>query len=244
MYRGSNASERDFGPLARLVAGPYPTHIEQNFLFDRGERGRSGHKEKVGRILTRNPKRARGAVTACMIVVSLTGSPSRAQMPAVDHARAATAPVTIPALTTIELEILSPLSSRTSKTGQVFALRLVQPIVIDGKVIVAAGTPGEGEVLNAKHSSFGGSPGMLMLIARSMTIDGRALRLRSMHIDQSGANHMGAAIATSVVVPLVGLLVQGGETNVAAGTHAMARTAEDFTIAPAPKPDATNGDVQ
>jgi len=146
----------------------------------------------------------------------------------------APAAITIPALTPVEIEVLADLSSRTSKTGQIFPIRLAQPIMIDGRIVVPAGASGEGEVLNAKRSGMGGASGMLMLIAHNLIIDGRSLPLRSMHIGQTGEDHSKEAIASGAV-PIVGVFVmfiKGGETQVAAGTHTMAKTAQDFTIAP------------
>ncbi|KUR79974.1 hypothetical protein [Novosphingobium sp. Fuku2-ISO-50] len=158
--------------------------------------------------------------------------------------------ITIPALTPVEVEVLADLSSRTTKTGQIFPIRLAQPITIDGRVVVPAGASGEGEVLDARRSGLGGASGMLMLIAHNLMIDGRALRLRSMHIGQTGEDHS-KEVAVSGAVPIVGVFVmfiKGGETQVASGTRAMAKTAEDFVISPvnaaAPKPSTTEGTNQ
>lgn len=140
--------------------------------------------------------------------------------------------VTIPALTPVIVEILTDLSSKKSKTGQLYPLRLAVPIIIDGRVVVPAGTIGEGEVLNAKSGGMSGSSGVLMLVAHDLKVDGRSLRLRSMHLAQSGSDHTRAASITGMLpyVGVLGLFVTGGETKIATGTYASAKTAEDFQI--------------
>jgi hypothetical protein len=168
--------------------------------------------------------RLSGTLTLCLTV--LAGSAAHAQ----DAPVAPTPTVVIPALTPVELEIMADLSSRTAKSGQLFPLRLAEPVVIDGRVLIPAGALGEGEVLDAKRAGMGGSGGILTLIAHTITVNGRTLRLRSMHLAQNGADHRTAAFVTSQFVPIAGLFVTGGQTQVASGTRAEAKTAEDFAF--------------
>jgi len=149
-------------------------------------------------------------------------------------AAGAAASVTIPALTPVVVEVMTDLSSKTSVAGQTFPLRLAVPIIVDGRVLVPAGATGEGEVLNAKHGGMSGSSGVLTLIAHDLKIDGRSLRLRSMHIDQQGDDRTRTAAITTALVGVFGLFVKGGETVVPHGTFAAAKTAEDFIIAAPP----------
>lgn len=159
-------------------------------------------------------------------------------------AQPAPATITIPALTPVEVEILADLGSNTSHSGDTFPLRLAKPVIINGKVVIPAGTPGEGEVLNARHNSIGGGSGMLMVVARRITVDGRSLRLRSTKFGETGDDKTDMVVATSFI-PVVGLFTfftTGGEVKAPSGTHARAKTAEDFTLPappdPAPAPDA------
>ncbi len=156
----------------------------------------------------------------------------------------APATITIPALTPVEVEILADLGSNTSHSGDTFPLRLAKPVMIDGKVAIPAGTPGEGEVLNARHNGLGGASGMLMVAARRITVDGRSLRLRSTKFGETGDDKTDMVVATSFipVVGLVTLFTTGGAVKAPSGTHARAKTAEDFTLpvppalTPAPTP--------
>ncbi len=138
--------------------------------------------------------------------------------------------LTIPALTPVSIEILAPLGSKTSKSGETFALRLAAPIVINGKEVVPAGTTGMGEVVHAKKAGGSGAPGELVLAARYLDFDGRRIKLRSMHLLAVGKDNRGAAMAASVAVGLFGLLVEGGDSSVAPGQQAQAKTAEAFAL--------------
>lgn len=149
----------------------------------------------------------------------------------------------VPKLTVVSIEVLAPVGSNISKSLDTFPIRLVDPIVIDGKVLVPAGATGVGEVVHAKKAGGGGAPGELVLAARYLDVGGQRLLLRSLHLSPSGeskirtANDM--AVAATMVVPVAAvfsLMMKGGEITVAPGTHAEARTAQDFTVEGASAP--------
>ena len=144
---------------------------------------------------------------------------------------------TIPALTPIRVEILATLGSKISKTGEIFPIRLAEPIRIGDRDLVPAGLTGEGEVIHAKKSGGSGAAGELVLAARFLDMNGRHLPLRSMKIAVAGKSHVGsvgtlavASAASPVPFGLIGFFVQGGQVTIAQGTIADAKTAETFTF--------------
>lgn len=182
------------------------------------------------------------ALAAGAMLISVDARAADDPVPAPPAATPAT--ITVPALTPVVVEILADLDSNTSHSGDSFPLKLAAAVIINNKVVIPAGTPGVGEVLNARHSGFGGGSGMLMLAARRITIDGRSVRLRSMQFGEAGEDKTIQVLATSLI-PVVGLFTlftHGGTVKVPAGTHARAKTAEDITLpappdpAPAPAP--------
>lgn len=134
---------------------------------------------------------------------------------------------------------MAPLGSRASKTGDTFAIQLIDPIMVDGAVIVPAGVTGVGEVIHAKKAGGSGAPGELVLAARYLDVGGQRLKLRSLHFATSGKSkyatveriNMAAAVAAPVL-SVVGLFMKGGETDVPPGAIAEAKTAEAMPIAP------------
>jgi hypothetical protein len=174
-------------------------------------------------------------------------TPPVAAVPPAQTATAVTPPATpapatsgtvIPALTPLKLTIGKLLVSKANKPGEFFPLTLAEPIMINGTIAIPAGTEGIGEVVESKGGGMGGSPGVLILAARYLTVDSRQLRLRSMHIARAGTNNQEAATAIAIAGGLtgsfVGLLMVGGKVTVPAGTIAEAKTAEQFTLGAAP----------
>lgn len=148
--------------------------------------------------------------------------------------------ITIPKLTPVRLELLAEMGSKISKTGQTFAIKLADPIMIDGKVIVPAGVTGQGEVIFAKGSGGSGAPGELVLAARYFDVGDRRLKLRSMQFAVAGASKYKtverieqAAIVTAPVLGVAGLFIKGKDIAFPAGTVAEAKTAEDIAFSPA-----------
>lgn len=142
---------------------------------------------------------------------------------------------TIPAMTVVQLEIDEPLGSKTSKTGQAFAIRLRNPILVDGRETVPAGTLGRGEVVHAKKGGGSGAPGELVLAARYLDVGGRRLPLRSLRFGELGSDKIATVNAMAVAsavgplpVAMLGFLITGGERTVEKGTAVTAKTAADF----------------
>lgn len=161
----------------------------------------------------------------------------------------------IPRLTIVELVIDADLGSKLSTTGATFPLHLDKPVIVDGHEVVPAGTSGQGEVIHAKKAGGSGAAGELVLAARFLTFAGRQIRLRSMRIAVAGkdatgtvdafnAASAGAAVFAPVPLGLLGFAISGKNVVVPAGTHALAKTAEDFALEtqpvspPVPPPSA------
>lgn len=143
------------------------------------------------------------------------------------------ATVTVAALTPVTIEIAAMLGSKLSKTGDTFPIRLAAPILVDGNAVIPAGTGGMGEVVHAKKGGGSGAPGELVLAARYLDVDGRRLRLRSLHVTAVGKDRIGEAGVVGVTFGVIGLLVTGGESIVPEGSIAEAKTAEAFSLIPA-----------
>lgn len=137
-------------------------------------------------------------------------------------------PVVVPPLTPVRVTIMQTMNSATSPIGSHFPITLAEPITIDGKVIVPAGITGEGEVVHADKSRFGGKPGELILAVRYLDWNGTHIPLRSLRFDVpgQGKDNGGVAAATAIAVSSVlAMFITGGEVNIPAGTVANAKVA-------------------
>lgn len=165
--------------------------------------------------------------------------PAEAPIPAatakVEPAPSASA-LTIPALTQVALEMVDPITTRTARRGDRFAIRLAQPIELPG-IFIPAGTPGHGEVVHAQKAGAAGRAGELILAARCLDVNGTCLKLRSLKIAPPHATERtDLALAVGIAAGPIGFLVSGGHREVAAGSALTALTAE---ATPWPLPAST-----
>lgn len=144
----------------------------------------------------------------------------------------------------VTLEILEPLDSSVLKRGDKFRIRLAEPAMAGGDVVIPAGTEGVGEVVHAEKSRAGGKAGELLIAARHLDHQGNLVRLRGLKLGGAGKDNTGAAIAVAIAAGPFALFVQGREIIIPAGTHAQAKIAQDFPatgvdVAPATTQSAT-----
>lgn len=135
-----------------------------------------------------------------------------------------------PIVITVEAEV----GSKISQTGQIFPIRLAQPVVVDGIEVLPAGIVGEGQVVHAKKGGMAGAGGELVLAARYLDHGGRRIALRSFkfveegdEILSRGKDNVGLASATNAVIGPLGFLIGGGNTVIAPGTTATAKIRDD-----------------
>src|SRR5262245_26195561 len=149
--------------------------------------------------------------------------------------------------TPVIIEIAEPISSKRVKRGDVFAIRLASPILLDGQVRVPAGIVGRGEVIDAAAAGPLGRPAKLLLAARYLEVDGARLPLRGFNLGTAGRDNTNTILAASFV-PYGGIcagLMRGGEPGVPAGSLGRAKPAADLAaqgvVAPRapPPPPAT-----
>lgn len=98
----------------------------------------------------------------------------------------------LPERTPIAVHLESALSSASSHAGDTFRATLDEPIVIDGKMLVARGTSATGRVLEAKPSasSLGRSlePGYLRIVLVSLNVGGRPVMIETSSIFAKGGS--------------------------------------------------------
>jgi hypothetical protein len=142
----------------------------------------------------------------------------------------------IPALTDVRIEIGSTINSQANHIGEHFPIRLVDPIVVDGKTLIPAGAAGSGDIVHADKSRFGGRPGELLLAVRYIEHAGVRIPLRSLrYVEGRGKDRGDAAMAVGIAASSVlAMFITGGEVNIPAGTHALAKTSAAVVVPPSP----------
>ena len=115
-------------------------------------------------------------MTIAAMIAASTGADAAPQDPPAAIAVRAASP-TLRAGTAIVLRTDEELRSATARAGQVVRLRVAEPIVVDGHVFVAAGTPAVAEIVKVRPSGVAGYPDSIIARLVSVDSEGRAVRL-------------------------------------------------------------------
>jgi hypothetical protein len=136
----------------------------------------------------------------------------------------------------VQVELAEQVGTTTQKAGDTFALRLAAPLIVQGHVVLRAGTPGMGEVIQASKPGMGGKAAKLVLAADYLLKDGRRLPLQGLQLGAQGKGNVEAAevigISGIVLGPIgfVGMAVQGGNVDFPKGTKAFAKLTDDTPL--------------
>ncbi|MGZ3276830.1 MAG: hypothetical protein ACXU82_06055 [Caulobacteraceae bacterium] len=139
--------------------------------------------------------------------------------------------------TVVMMELAEPVSTKTHKSGDTFAIRLAEPVVVQGQIVLPAGAKGVGEVTDAAKPGMGGKGAKLVLSVRSLTgPKGNILPLKGLQLSVNGKGHEKAATALGLggigfaPLGLAGIIMRGGDAELPAGTQATAKLASTATL--------------
>jgi len=140
--------------------------------------------------------------------------------------------------TVVKVELVDQVSSATQKQGDTFALRLAEPLIVNGQVVLRAGATGVGQVIQSSPPGIGGKPAAMVLAASYVNArHGRvpldALQLAGSGKDNSTTSHvLGIGGIAFAPLGLIGIAVQGGQVVFKSGEVASAKVASDITLPP------------
>jgi hypothetical protein len=98
-------------------------------------------------------------------------------------------PIIVPAGTPITVRLQNSISSASATPGQSFDFTLVEPLVVDGKTVAAAGAPGQGRVIAARESGRLHNAGYLRIGMASIEVNGKQVPVQSSSIFISGGRY-------------------------------------------------------
>lgn len=171
-------------------------------------------------------------ISSLVLAIALLSGQDAPAVAAPLQTPAAPRTIHLPAGSQVFVELAQPLSSKTSHTGDTFALRLIEPVKQGDTVIIPAGATGQGEVVDAGPAGIYGKQGKLNISARSLTINGQTVPIRGMNLTTSGFSQVDAATGM-MLVPYVGIaafVVRGGDIDLPAGTKGVAKLVADLDI--------------
>jgi len=174
----------------------------------------------------------RGGVLGLLCSASVWGGSASAQ-PAAAYPSPAFAAgsgcCVIPVGTPVAVQLVDPIGTKETASGTYFALKLAAPVIVDGQVVLPAGTSGVGRVVQSAKPGAGGKAAKLVLSAEYLNVPGGALPLRALKLVAIGKDQSMTANASSIggllFMPLgmIGFAVTGGDIEIPAGTAAAAK---------------------
>lgn len=194
----------------------------------------------------------------CLLATSANAQTTPPADAAVSPPAAQPAPPVAPAFvaknTPIVIEISDVVSAETAKRDDWFNLKLFEPVKLNGVIVIPAGTPGKGQVIDAAKPGMSGKPGKLVLAARYLVLNGKQIPIHALKMGLKAEDRSGGAVAASVFVGVFALAVKGGEMEVQPGSLGEAKLGVDFVpdaggaatpepasqVAPAPEAAATS----
>ncbi len=118
-------------------------------------------------------------------------------------------PVVIPAGTDLAVTVDEPLSSKSSKTGQLFRATLAHPVVIDDKVAIPKGSSCIGKVVTAKEKGKIKGEGQLAIILTDIRVNGRDYTIETGTLDSTVKGKGKRTAATTGGGAAAGALIGG-----------------------------------
>ncbi|MDT3369140.1 hypothetical protein [Macellibacteroides fermentans] len=139
-------------------------------------------------------------------------------------------PVTLKSGSIIPLELLSTISSKDCRSGQMIDFKVTKDVVAEGKTVIPAGSIAKGQISRVKKSGLLGSEGQIEVVIRSVTaIDGTDVYLTGASLNDEGNNQVALSIVLTFLC-LFGFLIKGGNAEIPAGTLCNATVAGNTTI--------------
>jgi hypothetical protein len=125
----------------------------------------------------------------------------------------------------VKLRLTETVSSTDAKVGQLVSLEVVDPVQVDGKVIIAAGAHARASITTARRRGHNRREGQLVLTIESVSrVDGQKALLQSANV-QKGSGH-GQPIFGPCTFPIpadpVGLFRKGNDVVIPKGTELVA----------------------
>jgi len=127
--------------------------------------------------------------------------------------------VKVPGGTTLVLAFENALHPESAQIGQKVYLRVVTAVTVDGKTVIEAGARATAEVTHSQKKGAIGKPAVIGIMARAVeAVDGTMVPISGVkHIE--GENKQTEALIVTILCCILGLVMQGGEAEVAAGSN-------------------------
>ena len=138
--------------------------------------------------------------------------------------------VVLKAGTIIPMELVTTLTSKNARSGQMVDFRVLNDVRVNGEVVIRAGSIAQGQITKAEKSGLLGSAGELEINVKSVkAVDGTTIYMTSSSLADEGSNKLALSIVLTVLC-LFGFLIKGGKAEIPSGTQIQSMVASDVEI--------------
>lgn len=143
--------------------------------------------------------------------------------------------------TEVPLRLLEELSTGGKKlrVGQRFRMETSAPTMVQGVVVIPAGSPAVGEITDVRNKGMWGKSGRLVARVLHVTVNGRQIRMTGGFDDKGVAGGIGAVAVSAIVFLPAGFFMTGTSAKVPVGAAVKGFIDEDVPLslaAAAPPP--------
>ena len=136
--------------------------------------------------------------------------------------------------TEIRFNTRTELSSRTSRVGDRFDLEVVEPVMLQGQIVIPAGSLAVGEVTRVRRKGMWGRRGILETRLLHVQVGDRQFRITGAAGDRGRAG-VGGVAAAALTIPVAGFFITGTSAVIPPRTLTIGYLNEDIEVALAPE---------
>ena len=132
--------------------------------------------------------------------------------------------------TPVVLRLTEEVSSTTKNTNDMVNLEVARDVIVNGKIVIKAGTPAVGTVTWAEKEGMVGKAGKVSIsVDSTKAVDDQRVMLRG-NVTQGGEEKTTLSIALSLICCFLFLLMKGKTASLPVGTEVKAYTDMDLTV--------------
>lgn len=138
--------------------------------------------------------------------------------------------VTLKDGTPVMLRLTEEVSTRTKNINDFVHFEVSRDVIVDGKVVIKAGSPAEGTVTSCTKPDILGQEGTICFMANSTKlVDGQYVSLRA-NLSRTGKSNMLLSAGAAWVCCPICALIQGGGASFPVGSECKAYTENDIKV--------------
>ena len=134
--------------------------------------------------------------------------------------------------TSVPLKMAEALTTKGKhlKVGYRFQMETAEPIMVNGQVVIPAGSPTTGEITEIRNKGMWGKSGRINARVLYVRADGRQIRMTG-QLDDKGTTGTAGVVGSVALLPVAGFFMSGTSANIPLGAPVTGFIDEDVPVA-------------